>query len=173
MGSKKPTFAQIAKAPLYQTPYSNFTISFFNIFYYFIYIYLFFSQLPKYHLFSVFFLPLSLSLCSRYSPLIFFIPRRMNSSSLSWASYCSSTSCFHPFVETDGVCFCCLLLIFCCFRPNVQSTANALRAFKSDKTMTHIPMVSYLHPTSPTKYSSILGNKDAILLIIKLSQAKH
>jgi hypothetical protein len=61
MGSKKPIFSCLAKAPLYQTPYSNFTTSFFNIFYYFIYIYLFFSQLPKYHLFS-FFSSLSLSL---------------------------------------------------------------------------------------------------------------
>ncbi|GMY39625.1 acyl-CoA-binding domain-containing protein 5-like [Fagus crenata] len=31
MGSKKPTFAQIAKALLHQTPYFNFTILFFNI----------------------------------------------------------------------------------------------------------------------------------------------
>jgi hypothetical protein len=31
MGSKKPTFAQIAKALLHQTPYFNFTIPFFNI----------------------------------------------------------------------------------------------------------------------------------------------
>ena len=77
MGSKKSTFSCLAKAPLYQTPYSNFIISFFNIFYYFIYIYLFFSQLLKYHLFSFFSslsLSLSLSLCSRYSPLIFFLP---------------------------------------------------------------------------------------------------
>ena len=31
-GSKKPTFAQIAKALIHQTPYFNFTIPFFNIF---------------------------------------------------------------------------------------------------------------------------------------------
>jgi hypothetical protein len=77
MGSKKPTFSCLAKTPLYQTSYSNFTTSFFNIFYYFIFIYLFFSQLPKYHLFSFFSslsLSLSLSLCSCYSPLIFFLP---------------------------------------------------------------------------------------------------
>jgi hypothetical protein len=30
-GSKKPTFASLAKALLHQTPYFNFTIPFFNI----------------------------------------------------------------------------------------------------------------------------------------------
>ena len=73
MGSKKPTFTCLTKAPLYQTPYSNFTTSFFNIFYYFIYTF-FFSQLSKYQLFSFFFFLLSLSPCSCYSPLIFFLP---------------------------------------------------------------------------------------------------
>ena len=45
-GSKKPTFAQIAKALLHQTPYFNFTIPFFNISLLFYFI---FSQLPKYY----------------------------------------------------------------------------------------------------------------------------
>ena len=75
MGSKKPTFSCLAKAPLYQTPYFNFTTSFFNIFYYFIYIYLFFSQLLKYHLFSFFSslsLSLSLPLFPLFSPHFFF-----------------------------------------------------------------------------------------------------
>ena len=45
-GSKKPTFAQIAKALLHQTPYFNFTIPYFNISLLFYFI---FSQLPKYY----------------------------------------------------------------------------------------------------------------------------
>jgi hypothetical protein len=70
MSSKKPTFACLAKAPLYQTPYSNFTIPFFNIFYYPILFFLFFSQLPKYQHFSFF---SSLFLSSRcICPLFFF-----------------------------------------------------------------------------------------------------
>jgi hypothetical protein len=51
-GSKKPTFASLAKAPLYQTPYSNFTILFFNIFLLF---YLFFHNFQNTN-FSLFFL---------------------------------------------------------------------------------------------------------------------
>ena len=60
----------------------------------------------------------------------FFMPRGMNSSSLSWASYCSSIADFQWFVEAGGACFCCLLLILCCFRPNVQSNRNALNTVK-------------------------------------------
>jgi hypothetical protein len=64
LGSKKPTFAHLAKALLHQTPYFNFTIPFFNISLLF---YIFFSQLPKYLLFQFFY---SLSLYSRcfFSP---------------------------------------------------------------------------------------------------------
>ena len=70
MSSKKPTFACLAKASLYQIPYSNFTILFFNIFYYPILFFLFFSQLPKYQPFSFF---SSLFLSSRcICPLFFF-----------------------------------------------------------------------------------------------------
>ena len=54
----------------------------------------------------------------------------MNSSSLSWASYCSSTSDFHSSEEADAACFGCLLLIFCCFQPNIESDRNALRERK-------------------------------------------
>ena len=45
-GSKKPTFIQIAKALLHQTPYFNFIIPFFNISLLFYFI---FSKLPKYY----------------------------------------------------------------------------------------------------------------------------
>jgi hypothetical protein len=73
MGSKNPTFACLAKAPLYQTPYSNFTIPFFNIFYYFIYIYIYiFFTTPKIPTFLIFFLPsLSLPLFPLFSPHFF------------------------------------------------------------------------------------------------------
>ena len=76
MGSKKLTFSYLAKTPLYQTPYSNFTISFFKIFYYFIYIYIYiFFHNSQNTIFSHFSLPsLALSLYSCYSPLIFFLP---------------------------------------------------------------------------------------------------
>jgi hypothetical protein len=57
----------------------------------------------------------------------FFITRRMNSSSLSWASYCSSVSDFHSSEEADAAYFDCLLLIFCCFQPNIESDNNALK----------------------------------------------
>jgi hypothetical protein len=57
----------------------------------------------------------------------FFITRMMNSSSLSWASYCSSASDFHSSEEADAACFGCLLLIFCYFQPNIESDKNALR----------------------------------------------
>jgi hypothetical protein len=56
----------------------------------------------------------------------FFMPRAMNSRSLVWASYCSSIADFQWFVEADGACFCCLLLILCCFWPNIQSDKDAL-----------------------------------------------
>jgi hypothetical protein len=58
----------------------------------------------------------------------FFITRRMNSSSLSWASYCSSVSVFLPFEESGAACFAELLLKFCCFQPNRKADKNALRA---------------------------------------------
>ena len=56
----------------------------------------------------------------------FLFPQLMNSSSSSWGSDCSSTTIFQWFGEVDGYCFCCLLPIFCCFRPNTQSDENAL-----------------------------------------------
>jgi hypothetical protein len=79
MGSKKSTFSCLVKASLYQTPYSNFTTSFFNIFYYFIYIYIFFFTTPKIPSFLIFLFPLSLSL-----PLFpLFSPHFFSSVSLS------------------------------------------------------------------------------------------
>ena len=51
----------------------------------------------------------------------------MNSSSLCWTSYCSSTTGFQWFGEADVSHFCCLLPIFYCFRPNIQIDKNALR----------------------------------------------
>ena len=52
----------------------------------------------------------------------------MNSSSLSWASYCSSALDFHSSEEAGAACFGCLLLIFCCFQPNRETDKNALIA---------------------------------------------
>ena len=66
-GFKKPTFASLAKAPLYHTPYSNFTILFFNIFLLF---YLFFHNFQNTN-FSHFFLS-SFYTPVAYSPLFFF-----------------------------------------------------------------------------------------------------
>jgi hypothetical protein len=61
----------------------------------------------------------------------FFIPVRMNSSSLSWASYCSSTLDFHPFEESD-VSFIWLIFLFLAdFQPNTKSNANALNQWKA------------------------------------------
>jgi hypothetical protein len=127
MGSKKPTFSCLAKALLHQTPYFNFTIPFFNIslllllffliYYYYYYYYFFFSQLPKYYTTKKHYYTKKKS---------FLFPQMMNSSSLVWASYCSLIAHFQWFVEADGLSFCCLLLILCCFRPIVHSNANAL-----------------------------------------------
>jgi hypothetical protein len=55
----------------------------------------------------------------------YFIPRRMNSSSLSWASYCSSASEFRPNEEADVVCFAEFLLYFFGFQPNREADENA------------------------------------------------
>ena len=50
----------------------------------------------------------------------------MNSSSLCWTSYCSSTTGFQWFGEADVSHFYCLLRIFCCFRSNIQPDKNDL-----------------------------------------------
>jgi hypothetical protein len=50
----------------------------------------------------------------------------MNSGSSRWESDCSSTTTFQWFGEADDYCFCCLLPILCCFRPNTHSDENAL-----------------------------------------------
>jgi hypothetical protein len=52
-GSKKLTFVSLAKAPLYQTPYFNFTILFLIYSYYFIYFFTTF-KIPT---FLIFFYP--------------------------------------------------------------------------------------------------------------------
>jgi hypothetical protein len=56
----------------------------------------------------------------------FFIQIRMNSSSLSWASYCSSAYEFRPKEETDAKCFAELFVIFLSFQPNRKADENAL-----------------------------------------------
>jgi hypothetical protein len=56
----------------------------------------------------------------------FFIPRMMNSNSLSWASYCSSASDFLSIEESGAACFAELLLKFCCFQPNIEVAVSAL-----------------------------------------------
>ena len=56
----------------------------------------------------------------------FFIPRMMNSTSSSWASYCSPIADFQPIGEFGAACFAHLLLKFCCFQPNVEADASAL-----------------------------------------------
>jgi hypothetical protein len=56
----------------------------------------------------------------------FFIPRMMNSTSSSWASYCSSIADFQLIREFGAACFAHLLLKFCCFQPNVEAGASAL-----------------------------------------------
>ena len=50
----------------------------------------------------------------------------MNSSSLSWASYCSSALEFRPKEETDAKCFVELFVIFLSFQPNKKAGENAL-----------------------------------------------
>ena len=61
----------------------------------------------------------------------FFIPLRMNSSSLSWVSYYSSASDFHSITEADAACFGWLLLILCCFQSNIEADRNALSSYQS------------------------------------------
>ena len=61
----------------------------------------------------------------------FFIPRMMNSTFSSWASYCSSIANFQPIGESGTACFAHLLLKFCCFQPNVETGASALREIGS------------------------------------------
>jgi hypothetical protein len=63
----------------------------------------------------------------------FFIPRMMNSNSLSWASYCSSASDFLPIEESGAACFAELLLKFCCFQPNIEAAVSALTHFYKKK----------------------------------------
>ena len=43
--------------------------------------------------------------CKREKKKAFFIPRKINSSSLTWASYCSSALGICPNEEADIVCF--------------------------------------------------------------------
>jgi hypothetical protein len=77
----------------------------------------------------VMFFPLLLAretACKREKKALF-IPRMMNSNSLSWASYCSSASDFLPIEESGAACFAELLLKFCCFQPNIEADRNALR----------------------------------------------
>jgi hypothetical protein len=111
-GSKKPTFAQIVKALLHQTPYFNFTILFFNI----SLLFFFFSQLPKYYTTKKHYYTKKIS---------FLFPQLMNSGS---GSHCSSIAHFQWYREADVSHFCCLFLIFCVFRPIVNSNKNVLRA---------------------------------------------
>ena len=113
---KKPTFAQITKALLHQTPYFNFTILFFNISLLFYFIFL---QLPKYYTTKKHYYTKKIS---------FVFPQLMNSGSLIWGrgSHCWSTTGFQWFGEADVSHFCCLFLIFCVFRPIVNSDKNAL-----------------------------------------------
>ena len=89
MGSKKLTFAQIAKALLHQIPYFNFIIPFFNIS---LLLLLFFSQLPKYYTTKKHYYTKKKS---------FLFPQMMNSGSLVWASYCSSIAHFQWYREAD------------------------------------------------------------------------
>ena len=112
-GSKKPTFTQIAKALLHQTPYFNFTIPFFNIS---LLLLLFFFTTPEILHYKKHYYTKKKS---------FLFPQLMNSGSLRWESDSSSTTTFQWFGEADGYCFCCLLPIFCCFRPNTHSDKNA------------------------------------------------
>ena len=53
----------------------------------------------------------------------------MNSSSLSWASYCLSASEFCPKEETDAKCFAELFVIFLSFQPNREGDENVLNIF--------------------------------------------
>jgi hypothetical protein len=124
LGSKKPTFAQIAKALLHQTPYFNFTIPFFNISLFYFY---FFSQLSKYYTRKKHYYTKKES---------FLFPQLMNSSSSNWGSYCSSIAHFQPFGEFGAACFAHILLKFGCFQPNVQADNNALIDFDFEEKAT-------------------------------------
>ena len=50
----------------------------------------------------------------------------MNSGSSRWGSNCSSIAHFQWYRTADVSHFCCLFLIFCVFRPIVNSDKNAL-----------------------------------------------
>ena len=88
----------------------------FHFLIYLYYYYYYFSQLPKYYTTKKHYY-------TKKKSFLFLQLKR--------GSYCPSFAYFQWFVETDGLSFCCLLLILCCFRPIVHSNANALSNYQA------------------------------------------
>ena len=119
MGSKKPTFSHIVKTQLHQTPYLNFTISFFNIFLlFYFYLFIFFTT-PKIPSFSIF---SSLFLSSRVYPLFFFFlsffpPPPTYTTSLFFSFFSHHPRTPFPFVFSFLFYFSCTSPLICFFFP--------------------------------------------------------